>query len=72
MHEVEVKILQKPLRVPKEKLGELKGTVSGSLLSRMKKEAVDCPVKGETLPFIECFTCENFLRRVKGHVHCRG
>lgn len=72
MREVEVKTLQKPLQVSKQKLGELKGAVSGSLVSRMKKEAVECPVKGETVPFIECFTCKNFLRRVKGHVHCRG
>lgn len=42
------------------------------MLRKMKKEAVDCPVSKETVPFIECLGCQSFIRRVKGRVHCRG
>ncbi len=67
-----VKTLEKPLKVPKEKLEEFKGVLSRGMISRMKKEAVDCPVKGRLVPFFECFTCERFVRRVRGEVYCKG
>jgi hypothetical protein len=57
---------------PKEVLESLKGSVKGKMLARMKKEAVDCPVKLKVVSFVECFTCENFNRRVRGKVGCRG
>jgi hypothetical protein len=38
----------------------------------MKKEAVDCPVKLKVVSFVECFTCPNFNRRVRGKVGCKG
>jgi hypothetical protein len=38
----------------------------------MKKEAVDCPVKAKRVSFVECFTCPNFNRRVRGKVGCAG
>jgi len=69
---VDVKALSKALSVPKESVQALKGVVGGKMLARMKKESVDCPVKNTTISFILCFSCDNFLRRVKGKVDCRG
>ena len=69
---VKVKTLEKPARIPRERLEEFKGILSRSMINRMKREAVDCPVKKQTIPFLECFTCENFLRRVKGEIYCKG
>jgi hypothetical protein len=65
-------ILPKAMPIEKAKTQQLKGVVSGKLLSLMRREAVECPVKGEVVPFIECFSCSNFLRRVKGKVNCKG
>lgn len=69
---VDVKALSKALSVPKESVQALKGVVGGKMLARMKKESVDCPVKNTTVSFILCFSCDNFLRRAKGRVDCRG
>ncbi|MEM3737640.1 MAG: hypothetical protein QXJ75_06125 [Candidatus Bathyarchaeia archaeon] len=71
-YKVVVKVPERPIKVSREKMSELKGVVKGGLLKRMKQEAVDCPVRNETVAFIECFTCNNFIRRVKGEVDCRG
>jgi hypothetical protein len=57
---------------PKETLEAIKGAVKGKMLARMKKEAVDCPVKLKVVSFVECFTCPNYNRRVRGKVGCRG
>jgi hypothetical protein len=57
---------------PKEALESIKGAVKGKMLARMKKEAVDCPVKLKVVSFVECFTCSNYNRRVRGKVGCRG
>jgi hypothetical protein len=69
-----VDITTPPRAVPssKESLEAIKGAVKGKMLARMKKEAVDCPVKLKVVSFVECFTCPNFNRRVKGKVGCRG
>jgi len=69
---VKVKMLEKPARIPKEKLEEFKGILSRGMINRLKREAVDCPLKKQTVPFLECFTCKNFLRRVKGEIYCKG
>jgi len=69
---LEIKLTSKPLKISKESLKELKGVVKGKLLANMKKEVVECPVKNKTVPFIECFSCKNFLRRIKGKVDCQG
>jgi len=69
---VDVKSVPKALPVPKESAHALKGVVGGKTLARMKKESVDCPVKNTTMSFIVCFSCDNFLRRVKGKVDCKG
>jgi hypothetical protein len=70
----QVDIVTPPKAVPssKESLEAIKGAVKGKMLARMKKEAVDCPVKLKVVSFVECFTCPNFNRRVKGKVGCRG
>ncbi len=69
-----VKIYQSPNphKVPKVVSGELKGGASPKMISKMKKEAVDCPiVKGE-VNFLVCFACPSFIRRVSGQVDCAG
>ena len=62
----------KAISTPKESLEAIKGAVKGKMLAKMKKEAVDCPVKLKVVSFVECFTCPNFNRRVRGKVGCRG
>lgn len=71
-HRIEIKTLQKPAPISKEKVSELKGAFSGRLISRMRREGVDCPVKQITVGFVECFTCDSFIRRVRGYVDCNG
>lgn len=62
----------KAIPTPKESLETIKGAVKGKALAKMKKEAVDCPVKAKRVSFVECFTCPNFNRRVRGKVGCAG
>ncbi len=69
---VKIEVSDKAFRVPKEVTAEIKGVVSRKMLSRMKKEYVNCPVVKEQVPFLVCFVCPSFLRRVKGIVHCAG
>jgi len=69
---VDVVEAPKAIPAPKETLDAIKGAVKGKALAKMKKEAVDCPVKGRRVSFIECFTCPNFNRRVRGKVGCAG
>jgi hypothetical protein len=71
-YSIEIRLLDKAMPVSKQILQDLKGAARGKLLARMKKEALDCPVKGKTVSFVECFSCKNFLRRVKGNVGCKG
>ena len=71
-YSVEIIMPPKPIPSPKESLEAIKGGVKGKTLARMKKEAVDCPVKMKVVSFVECFTCPNFNRRVRGKVGCRG
>ena len=69
-----VDIFAPPKAIPssKESLEAIKGAVKGKMLARMKKEAVDCPVKLKVVSFVECFTCPNFNRRIRGKVGCKG
>jgi hypothetical protein len=69
-----VDVVEVPKAIPasKESLEAIKGAVKGKALAKMKKEAVDCPVKGKRVSFVECFTCPNFNRRVRGQVGCAG
>ena len=69
---VDIMTPQKAVSSSKASLEAIKGAVKGKMLARMKKEAVDCPVKLKVVSFVECFTCPNFNRRVKGKVGCKG
>jgi hypothetical protein len=69
---VDVFVPPKAIPSPKESLEAVKGSVKGKMLAKMKKEAVDCPVKLKKVSFLECFTCTNFNRRVRGKVGCKG
>jgi hypothetical protein len=69
---VDIFVPPKAIPSPKESLEAIKGAVKGKMLARMKKEAVDCPVKLKKVSFVECFTCPNFNRRVRGKVGCKG
>jgi len=62
----------KPKKVPKVVSQELKGAASPKMISRMKKESVDCPLVKSEVSFLVCFACPSFLRRVSGEVHCAG
>ena len=62
----------KPLKVEKKLVESLKGAASAKMLRKMKTEFVDCPVLMGKQSFLACFACSNFLRRVKGEVHCLG
>lgn len=69
---VDVIEVPKAIPSPKDSLDAIKGAVKGKALAKMKKEAVDCPVKAKRVSFVECFTCPNFNRRVRGKVGCAG
>ena len=71
-YSVEVLEVPKAITAPKECLEAIKDAVKGKALAKMKKEAVDCPVKAKKVSFVECFTCPNFNRRVRGKVGCAG
>lgn len=70
-YELEVREVQKPVKIPDEVKDRLRG-LSPRLVSKMKKEVVDCPVLGREVPFLQCYFCPNFTRRVRGVVHCKG
>ncbi|MGQ9542699.1 MAG: hypothetical protein ACUVTM_01230 [Candidatus Bathyarchaeia archaeon] len=71
-HVVKIQPLMNRVSLEKEKVEALKGVVGGKMLARMKKESVECPVTLCVKPFVECFLCPNFIRRIKGEVHCMG
>jgi hypothetical protein len=63
---------QKSPRVKKEVTEALKGVVSTKKISKLKKQAIHCPVLDEERNFLECFSCKSFIRRVTGEVDCAG
>ncbi|MDJ0270373.1 MAG: hypothetical protein NXY59_07505 [Aigarchaeota archaeon] len=70
---MEIKQASKAMKAnPEAAAAVLKGAVSSKMLSRMKKEYVTCPVVNADVPFLDCFACVSFIRRVKGVVHCAG
>ena len=69
---VEIMELENAKKVPKVVSEQLKGVASGKMLSRFKKEAVNCPVVKRELAFLVCFACPSFVRRVSGVVDCAG
>ncbi|MFB0551066.1 MAG: hypothetical protein ACETVV_00665 [Nitrososphaeria archaeon] len=48
-----------------------KGGLSAKMIRRMKLEAVDCPMTGKLESAVFCYNCSNYVRRVRGVVHCR-
>lgn len=68
--QLEVRVLDRAPPIPKEVLEAIKGLISGKRLAKMKREVVDCPVRGKPVTFIECFSCERFIRRIRGRVTC--
>ena len=63
---------EKATRISKELAASLKGEASPKMMRMMKKEAIYCPVLKIERPFLECFTCQSFIRRVTGVVDCAG
>lgn len=71
-YEVNVIKLARSMRVPKDLVERFKGGLSRRRIAALKKEAVECPVRGKVVSFLECFFCKNFVRRVRGVVYCKG
>ncbi|MFP3283709.1 MAG: hypothetical protein RXP97_06580 [Nitrososphaeria archaeon] len=69
---VKVTVKDKPFRLPSGYTEQLKGMMSPKKVASLKKEAVMCPVIDSEVPFLVCFQCPSFLRRIKGVVHCAG
>jgi hypothetical protein len=69
---VEVKTAKRALKVDKEIEEALKGSLSSKMISKMKREYVECPVAGKEVAFLLCYNCVSFIRRVSGVVHCEG
>jgi iron-sulfur cluster repair protein YtfE (RIC family) len=71
MRHITVKKVEKTVRVPKEIREEIKKLGIERKVKFMKKELILCPMtKKEQSPII-CMTCEYFLRRVRGVIHCK-
>lgn len=71
-YEVPVIELQRAMRVPRELTERMKGGISKSMIRKLKRQAVDCPVMGKRVAFLMCYFCPNFVRRVRGIVYCKG
>lgn len=69
---VQIEKRDKPQKIPKEVTQALKGAASPKMMGKMKKEIIFCPVANEEKPFLWCFACKSFLRRVSGVVDCAG
>lgn len=71
-YHVEVKTAGRALRVEQEIVESLKKSLSSKMISRMRREFVDCPVANREIPFLLCYNCVSFIRRVSGRVDCEG
>ncbi len=69
---VEVKTAETQFKSDKAKLSMVKNVVRGKFIQTVQKQYVSCPVFKKDISFVDCFNCQNFLRRVKGQVHCKG
>ncbi len=69
---VEVKTAETAFKADKNKLSQVKNVVRGKFIREVQKQYVNCPVFKKDISFVDCFNCENFLRRIKGQVHCKG
>lgn len=69
--EIPIYQAQEDFKLDKEltkSLRELK--VGRKLIERMKRDAVNCPLYGDRTPAARCLSCQYFVRRVKGVIHC--
>ncbi|MEM4246349.1 MAG: hypothetical protein QW390_03535 [Candidatus Bathyarchaeia archaeon] len=71
-YKLDIRRVEKAIKTRKDSTEGLKGVLGARRIAQMKKEAVECPVLLTTVSFIECFSCPNFIRRVKGVIHCKG
>lgn len=71
-YRVEVKTSQKALKIDQEIVEGLKKSLSNKMIAKMKREYVECPVAGHVIPFLMCYNCVSFIRRVQGVVDCEG
>jgi len=71
-YDVPVRAKDTAARIPKEVISRAKMGLSAKMMAAMKREFVDCPLAKEEVPFLYCFTCASYIRRVKGVVHCAG
>ncbi len=69
---VEVKTAETAFKADKKKLSQVKNVVRGKFIKVVQTQYVNCPVFKRDISFVDCFNCQNFLRRVKGQVHCKG
>lgn len=69
---MEVKTSQRPLKVDRAIVDGLKKSLSNKMISKMKKEYVECPVAKQVVPFLLCYNCVSFIRRFQGLVDCEG
>ena len=71
-YEVPVVKLSRAMRIPKEVLEQVSNIGSKRFVRQLRREAVDCPVLRKSVPFLQCYICKNFVRRIRGIVYCRG
>lgn len=77
--------VEKPIKLTDQAKGELQTSgmmdekgklkikgVSPKMLKRMKLEAVNCPVLGAQVGFLQCYVCKNFFSRTMGKTYCKG
>jgi len=69
---VRVERAEKVVKIPRSVMKELRTYLKPSIIRRFKNDVVMCPVKKERVSFLLCYNCKNFIRRVRGEVHCRG
>lgn len=69
---IPVEKLPRAMRTPKTLTKQIEGALSKKMITTMKREAVECPVLGKKVSFLQCYLCPNFVRRVRGIVYCRG
>jgi len=71
MRHIQVKKVNKTVRVPKEVREEIKKLGIERKVKFMKKELIFCPMTNKEQSPLICMTCDYFVRRVKGVIHCR-
>lgn len=71
MRHIPVKKVDKTVRVPKKVREEIKQLGIERKVRFMKRELVLCPLSGKEQSPLLCMTCQYFVRRIKGVIHCK-